>query len=175
MCAGSRRWALGGRAWLVLLIYLGWQLVLAQLERRGRPARRAGARTGADRARRDRALSATLHSVALALADKDSENRQLLERLESVMAAALGLAFLDDRLSLVNAEMARLGYSRGRWRPARRCWPMPASRSGAGRHPGPRCQAGHRRAPLPAPAGQHLLGPAARQRGAAGEPEAGMV
>jgi diguanylate cyclase (GGDEF)-like protein/PAS domain S-box-containing protein len=115
----SLRWALGTWAGLslVLLIYLGWQLSpLAQLERRvvalldGRQAPHEGWPIARGEIG---ALSATLHSVALALADKDSENRQLLERLESVMAAApLGLAFLrDDRLSLVNAEMARLlGY-----------------------------------------------------------------
>lgn len=118
----SLRWALGTWAGLslVLLVYLGWQLSpLARLERRvialldGRQAPHEGWPIARGEIG---ALSATLHSVALALADKDSENRQLLERLESVMAAApLGLAFLrGDRLSLVNAEMARLlGYEPG--------------------------------------------------------------
>lgn len=116
------RWAMltwGGLS-LVLLLYLGWQLSpLAKLERRV-VALLDGAQAadeGWPIARGEiGALSATLRSVALALADKDSENRQLLERLESVMAAApLGLAFLrGDRLSLVNAEMARLlGYEPG--------------------------------------------------------------
>jgi hypothetical protein len=96
----SLRWALGTWAGLalVLLLYLGWQLSpLAQLERRV-VAMLDGAQApheGWPIARGEiGALSATLHSVALALADKDSENRQLLERLESVMAAApLGLAW----------------------------------------------------------------------------------
>nr|WP_256490115.1 sensor domain-containing diguanylate cyclase [Ideonella oryzae] len=116
----SLRWALGTWAGLslVLLLYLGWQLSpLAQLERR------VVALLDGDQAPQDGwpvargeigALSATLHSVALALAHKDHENHQLLERLESVMAAApLGLAFLrEDRLTLVNAELARLlGYA----------------------------------------------------------------
>ena len=116
----SLRWALGTWAGLslVLLFYLGWQLSpLAQLERRvvalldGRQA----PQDGWPMARGEiGALSATLHSVALALAHKDSENRQLVERLESVMAAApLGLVFVrEDRLTLVNAELARLlGYT----------------------------------------------------------------
>jgi hypothetical protein len=72
--------------------------------------------------------------------------------------------------------MARLlGYSRGRWRPARRCWPMPASRSGAGRHPGRAARPGtgeHRFLRLQ---GSTFWGQLHASEVRPGEPEAGMV